>query len=792
MTRSVADVFGLLPGQRRAQEEMPGAMPAAEAVGDPEMGGDQALDGPHPQHEEIQEEMSELFGSTYDEGGPEALIKLCYSTAEPEVQQEMTQMLTEDPDQAIDAMVQSLCSSNEACEAWLDFTSALEPTDIGGEEAPAEEMPAPEASADEEPEFKVGDTVEPVDAYGIAGKAQLITGMKEGQYLVGYHGTRIGSFAQVHSSYRLSGQDMTPHHARQAQADFVNAEKEAQDAEKWIVKDWAGNVCFGGQEFDSSSDAESFLSEKLGDKFEEDRQEYEIEKKTASSRVAMKKVAVDSATEQYFMMYFKAYGKQLTRPLVFRKAAAKVAGGQGESEGFLGHPVVSAKTAQNQIGVWMSIGNTFIKMYEVAPTVGGLGGYVQAEICPDGYPPSSWRWNVYAKDSPAAHGVELQRGEADSLEDAKDACDEACEEEYGRITSHRVAQAQPKWKPRKKNTPLQQINQVKKHLRSLDSDKLRDLAMDSGLEYDQVKGMDTDDLFDATVKQMKADPSSVKKLTKSIGESAKAKKDYEDQQEKENEEREISDKPIRERLDREDKEKQNRFTMADIHDKVLDHVKGMDRKQMLDIVGDVAGASIKSDISYLKSMDGEKLERYVADMVAKSPNAKNFAERIKKEHPKKDEAPASAPAQEKKPEAPSSGGGGSVTVPGYTKSDGTVVKPYTRHSNAFYGRTADALPAGTYCPDCGAELKLEFVRHMSSCKQAVNAMPGQGQWDQVGRTEWKLHLPEGTPASISFNESTGDYEWEAGDPGQGDHGKERDLDSAKTKAYSAALSNKTY
>lgn len=44
----------------------------------------------------------------------------------------------------------------------------------------------------------------------------------------------------------------------------------------FIIEDWAGNICFKGQEFNTFDDAEDFLSEKLGDEYETDRQEYEI------------------------------------------------------------------------------------------------------------------------------------------------------------------------------------------------------------------------------------------------------------------------------------------------------------------------------------------------------------------------------------------------------------------------------------------------------------------------------------------------------------------------------------
>jgi hypothetical protein len=44
----------------------------------------------------------------------------------------------------------------------------------------------------------------------------------------------------------------------------------------WIIQDWAGNVQFHGQEFDSFDDGEEFLCETLGDDYETDRGEYYV------------------------------------------------------------------------------------------------------------------------------------------------------------------------------------------------------------------------------------------------------------------------------------------------------------------------------------------------------------------------------------------------------------------------------------------------------------------------------------------------------------------------------------
>ncbi len=47
----------------------------------------------------------------------------------------------------------------------------------------------------------------------------------------------------------------------------------------WIIKDWTGNLCFQGEEFESFEDAEEFISERLGDDYEDARGEYEIQRK---------------------------------------------------------------------------------------------------------------------------------------------------------------------------------------------------------------------------------------------------------------------------------------------------------------------------------------------------------------------------------------------------------------------------------------------------------------------------------------------------------------------------------
>jgi hypothetical protein len=50
---------------------------------------------------------------------------------------------------------------------------------------------------------------------------------------------------------------------------------------KFEIQDWTGNICFNGKTFKSFEDAEEFLSEKLGESYETDREEYcVLEKET--------------------------------------------------------------------------------------------------------------------------------------------------------------------------------------------------------------------------------------------------------------------------------------------------------------------------------------------------------------------------------------------------------------------------------------------------------------------------------------------------------------------------------
>lgn len=46
---------------------------------------------------------------------------------------------------------------------------------------------------------------------------------------------------------------------------------------RFHILDWAGNVKFNGRDFSSFDDAEDFLSDFLGEAYENDRQEYTID-----------------------------------------------------------------------------------------------------------------------------------------------------------------------------------------------------------------------------------------------------------------------------------------------------------------------------------------------------------------------------------------------------------------------------------------------------------------------------------------------------------------------------------
>jgi hypothetical protein len=45
----------------------------------------------------------------------------------------------------------------------------------------------------------------------------------------------------------------------------------------FIIQDWTGKVCFFGKEFESFEEAEEWLIVRLGDAYEDERQEYYIE-----------------------------------------------------------------------------------------------------------------------------------------------------------------------------------------------------------------------------------------------------------------------------------------------------------------------------------------------------------------------------------------------------------------------------------------------------------------------------------------------------------------------------------
>lgn len=233
-------VFGLTPNQIRTAQEGPGAQAAP------------GQDPAEPASTQVAAEVGQLFKATYDAKGPAGIIELAYSAQTPEVQAEMKGMLEADPDSTIDLMVEALSSNPEAVQAWLAFTSELAPQDDApeAEAAPQAEHEAQEGDegepvshcyycdcelpegevvcdsdlcltkyneeypnghqATEEPEFKVGDAVEPVDNHGMtAGTPVMVSGIKHGSYLYGARQATLGTFAQVEKGYRRVGEKLT-------------------------------------------------------------------------------------------------------------------------------------------------------------------------------------------------------------------------------------------------------------------------------------------------------------------------------------------------------------------------------------------------------------------------------------------------------------------------------------------------------------------------------------------------------------------------------------------------------
>ncbi len=227
-------IFGLTENQRRTAQEQKEAVPAPGQ--DDEAGVQQARD-----------EIGQLFKATYDEKGPEGLITLAYSGQTPDVQSEMKGMLETDPDSTIALMVEALASSPDAVAAWVAFTGELAteapveeapPVEEGSEPVSEQDAPQHEEASDEdeeeEPEFKVGDAIEPVDAYGMSGTPVMVSGIKAGQYLAGYAQRPIGPFGKVHAAYRRVGERLTARKLRALREAFgsrdVNAVIEKHNA----------------------------------------------------------------------------------------------------------------------------------------------------------------------------------------------------------------------------------------------------------------------------------------------------------------------------------------------------------------------------------------------------------------------------------------------------------------------------------------------------------------------------------------------------------------------------------
>lgn len=564
MNKKIEDIFGLTQHQRTAQEA-----PEAEAPAQ------------HEQADAVAQEMGELFNSTYDQGGPDAIVNLCYSGHPEETKASMKEMLAEDPDQTLQAMVQALVADPQACEAWLAFTSELEPEaqqEAGGEPVeceichqviPENEMGAhqehqhPELlEGEQEPEFKAGDSIEPVNPFGMVGSAVLVTGVADGHYLAGYNQTKIGSFSQVHRGYRLCGQSLTPHQARLAQA--------ASEGEHVVKLDGVekfrgtGNECFQwlqkqvGYSVDHATKYEGWSIEPLSKE---------------GAKQAQRKVALDAATENYFVMYYKAYGAMLTRPLAFRKGASK-------------------KTAAiNWEDAEKEIGSPGVIAMVNAPELGSI------HVRPDYYNEGQFCFLFEPVEGPGS----FTQGGYSSLDEAK-------------------------------------------------------AAAEAWVSKDQTIG--------------------------SLGKSE--------------------------------------------------------------------GAAGSPTQNAGKQASGLKCPDCGADLDV----------RVRKHNA------SCKQAQE---------GGGKLVV---VYKDGKFWQEFDNFRYAAIKNSPDSEDYTWTVEQKG--------------KQAQGHMPDEMRWKQISENQWELDIPEGTPGSIYFNKDTGDYEWRAGTPGGGDYGYEKDLESAKVKAYRAAIKDKRY
>ena len=406
-------IFGLTPHQIRAQEIPVAPSAPIEA----------------PDKSDVITEVTELFQSTYDQEGPDGLIALCYSTHPNDVKAGMKAMLEEDPDQAIAAMVTALTASDEACAAWEAFTSELAPIEAEGEELIGESEEDSEHEAEtesqeieeepNEPEFKAGEAIESINAYGISGQPVMVSGVKHGCYLAGYNQAKLGTFGQVEASYRRVGEKRTAKEARRVAAimgDDLARQAQSISWEKindrgWDMSDFESRLgdLVGYINAESDTEVSAHVTRETNDGFEivapsetftnlEEAKQYceeamrkngrskyaqmveshgtnfEVEildpthlklkmegtdrwgiplhfaqiqpemleqlkaqgfvtddgnhfvyNEGSQAKMAGNRIAVDKATMDYFVAYFKEYGAMLTRPLAFKKSAKKVA-----------------------------------------------------------------------------------------------------------------------------------------------------------------------------------------------------------------------------------------------------------------------------------------------------------------------------------------------------------------------------------------------------------------------------------------------------------------------------------
>lgn len=338
-TVDINKVFGLSANQIRAQEA-----PAAPA---PEQPDEKAI---------VAQEVQALFENTYDQEGPDGLVKLCYSAVSPEVQAEMKALLEQDVENTIKAMVDSLVADAGAVKAWSEYAAAG--VDEEAVESPEHEMSetSEEEEAEHEPKFEAGDAIEEISPYGVK-SATLIGGIHDGHYLVGYElkpvpfktleatHKRVGEMVEKKAEKKVAIDSLASNYWNQyfhaygammvRPAAFVRriAKTAQEEVSGWEEFDngqlhglckHKGPITFYAAEHE---DGYFYGIVVYGDMSNESGKLSSLEEAKSwceqqDSKQASTKVAADAAAKKYWTDYFMAYGAKLVQDgLVLRKYA---------------------------------------------------------------------------------------------------------------------------------------------------------------------------------------------------------------------------------------------------------------------------------------------------------------------------------------------------------------------------------------------------------------------------------------------------------------------------------------